>query len=1167
MNKPPPVNLKERIAALQQKNAASSTPTVTTTSSSGLPVGQPRSLRDKISQFEEKGGVPIPRGSFGLGAPPVSDGQRSRELYGNRIPTPVRVPGNAGNGPNSARIGSPMTPSLTGTGSRKMSVSAADFDNGSPSSETGGGPYSNFQRGMSPQNTGGPALLTPQTTGSFMESIPRGTAFAAALQKAKKLESGILDNDPRHLREGSASPKSLPQSRYLFAQSTGESVSSETMSELALSGIQVSERRKSYIAPQSFADIRDTIPLTPEPDVSAERFSRPPMIQVTADLLPIPYERAEDEPPLSAFEAQPCYQDQLHLLPTVTCSDCNEEISIMDLAEHHCDPPRSPLPISPLPIESDHPQEVKETIEEVEAVCEEPVSMESVSIAEPPIPVPEPQFSPLVEPPTPIVQTTELVDEPSADFEDPVSLSTSLPEELSPTTPVSFESPQRDVPANTMESHVIAHVEPSQYASFEPPQRDVPLSIVDSHVITHFEPSQQASFEPPQHDVPLSIMESHVITHLEPSQHCSPTLVDNLESETLRRTPLEAEADQFDYKIAPEPDPAPPQPIIHVSPTEHREPSLHEEPPTPVLEDIVSVPVVVEEIPSELAPTLTSPISPRSQRSLPPRPVSMIVESPTRPAESVRSPFLIPSAREHPNLPITSPEETEFGTVSFHRATYSLSHSSDFVSHFAEPSPTFAPVPNPPSFSAVVHGKITELPAHAGQPNSPQVVKRHRAIRDSIPVTPATGDLASLLANAALLERKLMQGELPSEVPEEVDQEPNQVVSPNGTIDSVVEQLERWKPVEHIKPQDAKSRRKRSFRNPLVRSKSVKDSAPQADDFFEVAARARSLYDHSQGVRARAASTYYPPPRSVETHIRAHSQGSQLTIKTTHEPNPPTPPPKSPHAKYLSGIRRFAVTHPRQSVSVSSELSSEDSVLVITPPNRSPDVFATSNLGPHLEAGYVGAAPSKTGGITWPSLSTKKSLGSLGRASTFAEKIWSRKRSKSNSSSTSNSTDFAERLAAESMHVPLPERAFNNSPTPPLPKVIAPSSSRGHAPLRSKSFHSTRTPKDEDDFLIPSLPAFEPASQLTSLLAPPAEPSDGKIRPASWASTATTSSSLTSPSPILDAFPAVPDSPPTLSPPINARPASSFASVISTPTDFGHQLKPNFPSTRPSTAQ
>ncbi|TCD67285.1 hypothetical protein EIP91_000307 [Steccherinum ochraceum] len=88
-NNVPPVALKDRIALLQQQrtgqgpNDHHSQPIAISPSQA---TGS--SLKDKIANFERKGAVPTPRGSFGLGAPPVDDGasKRKGELYGNRVP-------------------------------------------------------------------------------------------------------------------------------------------------------------------------------------------------------------------------------------------------------------------------------------------------------------------------------------------------------------------------------------------------------------------------------------------------------------------------------------------------------------------------------------------------------------------------------------------------------------------------------------------------------------------------------------------------------------------------------------------------------------------------------------------------------------------------------------------------------------------------------------------------------------------------------------------------------------------------------------------------------------------------------------------------------------------------------------------------------------------------
>ncbi|KAI6008654.1 hypothetical protein EDC04DRAFT_2553129, partial [Pisolithus marmoratus] len=101
----PPVNLKERIAALQQRNVSPNQHPSTQIGSKGIPT--PGTLRDKIAKFEEKGGVPVPRGSFAMGVPsPLAESataKRRGELYGNRIQGLGRP-----SGPPVSRSASPM---------------------------------------------------------------------------------------------------------------------------------------------------------------------------------------------------------------------------------------------------------------------------------------------------------------------------------------------------------------------------------------------------------------------------------------------------------------------------------------------------------------------------------------------------------------------------------------------------------------------------------------------------------------------------------------------------------------------------------------------------------------------------------------------------------------------------------------------------------------------------------------------------------------------------------------------------------------------------------------------------------------------------------------------------------------------------------------------------
>ncbi|KAH0578010.1 hypothetical protein H2248_005619, partial [Termitomyces sp. 'cryptogamus'] len=95
-------NLKEQIAALEQQNAALATSDYLLLPSIPLtPSAVPNSvhLHNKIVKFEKKGSVPVPRGSFGLGAPPIAENapqKRRSELYGNCIlgmQAASRIPG------------------------------------------------------------------------------------------------------------------------------------------------------------------------------------------------------------------------------------------------------------------------------------------------------------------------------------------------------------------------------------------------------------------------------------------------------------------------------------------------------------------------------------------------------------------------------------------------------------------------------------------------------------------------------------------------------------------------------------------------------------------------------------------------------------------------------------------------------------------------------------------------------------------------------------------------------------------------------------------------------------------------------------------------------------------------------------------------------------------
>lgn len=118
---PPPVNLRERIAALQQRNVSPSQQQASQFAAKNLPSSGTGCLRDRIAKFEEKGGIPVPRGSFGMGGPQLAENAPAKkrgELYGNR----VQGLGRQGGTPSS-RSGSPLPPADDSPLPRKRCVS------------------------------------------------------------------------------------------------------------------------------------------------------------------------------------------------------------------------------------------------------------------------------------------------------------------------------------------------------------------------------------------------------------------------------------------------------------------------------------------------------------------------------------------------------------------------------------------------------------------------------------------------------------------------------------------------------------------------------------------------------------------------------------------------------------------------------------------------------------------------------------------------------------------------------------------------------------------------------------------------------------------------------------------------------------------------------------
>ena len=181
--------MKERIAALEQRNAESAsssratspTPSITSNSGgSGLSNG---ALRDRIARFEKKGGVPVPRGRFGFGAPPAVEGPRKRgELYGNRIPIPSRTVSSGNFPPNRPTSYDPRR-------SFSTSIPVTDFDDDRLDYSPTSSPTFTL-----PPDSADSTTSIPDTSPSYADfsiskqNLTRATSFARALEVARKAE-------------------------------------------------------------------------------------------------------------------------------------------------------------------------------------------------------------------------------------------------------------------------------------------------------------------------------------------------------------------------------------------------------------------------------------------------------------------------------------------------------------------------------------------------------------------------------------------------------------------------------------------------------------------------------------------------------------------------------------------------------------------------------------------------------------------------------------------------------------------------------------------------------------------------------------------------------------------------------------------------------------------
>jgi len=1010
---PPSVNLKERIAALQQRSISvdtrpsSPTPLTPSPTSTGL--------RDKIAKFERRGKVPAPRGSLGLGAPPILDNgsqKRRRELYGNRIPPGVRASYGSG---SLSRSGSPLD------SPRYFSVSILDGEDSEVPESPPYLPSSFTSPPSSPPLSESPTAATDvtQPSGAMFHNEAGGGGitvlspiFASPVSQTSQYEAEddqleavatpsivISSSDALHSTEAALimeEAKTSPSPPAPLPDSVIPSPAGELEKQETLTHVEV---------PQPSGVLYDTSSVPPIPPSSTVTEDR------AAELIPdIPKPDLTDPVPNSLTKGP--IMDTPDTIKPDTITSLPKEAVIME-------PPSLPL--------NHH------------------VDSTTISLAE--VPVKKGRTKPsVVAPPSPAA--TVSADKSTSRVEQPVIIpeikaNADLTSPVSPIGPHTLASVVASLGQMVSDIHDLF---PDQLSPLTSPPLYRPMKLEPTPDDTSRERKKSTSSKEAKKPMDLTI-------HLDEPNVALKAAQPSGSNATTSRPEIPAPA--ADDMLKPTPHSTP-------HPTENAQPTG-----------------------SPLSAFLSTPHSPRG------RPMSMIETSPGQVAFGQRmTPFTgrtvyIPpqgqqQQRDLSHFPPTpGPQESDlqFGTVSMgHAKTHSRA----------------------PSFSAVVHRKITELPPSSSMTGSLDMPvtpgKRHSSsVRDGL-VSPGQGELASLLQSAALLEETLWKGELPSEVP-----------SDEGSKKQEKEEQERAEALAKAKAEEGRKkeaavkkrvsaqpqkRTKRSFRTltgqPILqRDPSVSSSDGQPINSKDLADRLPFRPQPSRrstegsGRPSEASSRQTLHASSLEIHAEPSTRDADAGSHTS---------PKSP-LHYFANLRRFASstrsltgsnnTQPRLSASTSSEMSSDDSAPLATPPDNGLD---PSTSGSSTKSGQAS-------GVPWPSLSPKKSGGGVGRAAAFAEKIW-RGRSRSTVSTTS-AYDTIDRLTksasakAAAASIPHLDPIGFSLEIPGIEDgdILLPSPQPELAsPRRSKSFQSTSVPQFPPIYTpVPTSPVYTPHKQPSTV--------------------------------------------------------------------------------------
>ena len=927
----PPTNLKERIAALEQRNggsdassrATSPTPSVASTIPNGVQAAG--ALRDKIAKFEKKGGVPVPRGSFGLGAPPTSEGHRRLgELYGNRMPAPTRAlsaqytglsaqyTGLSTQYTGGSRAPSPIG-SIVDYSRRSFSTSIAmgDFDEGFPDFS----PKSSPTLGA-PPDTPESATHSPESSPStadilaYKRAPTRGTSFHEALEFARKVEAAkLLAAAPSIKKKSTDSVDGDDKSTQTQPSNSTQDCLDEAGGHTTAN--QVSSEHLTELLHESpshrVKELPSAEPVSPDTSISLTPTSI--TTKPTASGFDVVKNGPNDSPaePILVTSQLPALTIQKRVPPELVVDQAKPTNVKPDADRAETETHVSAVPATSMS-SKDRLVPNKPDLGNGDAVLSRVDSNTNRNVMGDALA--NGDYSPTIP-----AQSNVISRAPTIVVDEALS-ATSTAEGKSPIPAgVKSTAPEDSKPVLSGKSldNVSAHLE-----SIESLPREGHDSRSDNDQVTV--PRVRPRIQPP-----------------DSASFLSPPPTGYRSARTSSGSSL----------ASPSSDGSRPLSMIETSPGQ-------------ISRALRMTPATGRGVPIFLPPGLQQP----------------------RKSDFVYFP---PSPDGVPSTAIDEvPGEFDNTTLGHQRRG---------------PLPDVkAASANSTNFRAVVHRKVKEIPPSATfQFKVPETPDKRATILQH-PLSPGHGELATLLQESMLLEDTLTSGKLPDESPD---------------TESAAAKKEREK---------AKAKEEARLREERPRNAAA--AQPRAKRDMPIQGRLKHTFlmplSKAKAMQKKDALAKMPesgPRRSREdssTQQVSNQQQEQVQTdeKTMPHTSTPSTPTKSSKPSRFPSFKRFGSisllgTPPdialRQSNSVPSEVSSEDSNVIITPPDN---VLEFGTLTPKKEDSRHAQELS----FSFPSLSPKKNGGSVGRAASFAEKMWSRARTKSNGSVLSSNSALTRKV-------------------------------------------------------------------------------------------------------------------------------------------------------------